>query len=609
MTLAPATIHSDKRPLRRLVGPTGRTVVLLCALSLAVRLLVWLPVVAKGTRLAGDEGGYYWRSEGVLQIFDRLIRGQIPDAESLDLLYQGQNPATGGWWPPLQPIAIAIGKRVFGHGIAGGRLFIAILSALTTPFIYFVTTKTFDQKAALAASIIHILYPAFIGFSHFFWAETLYILCLFATLSIIISLPDKDACGRNLLLASGAGLLMGLGVLSRASFLPYLLLFPLWVGMATYGRGRRRRAKFLPILVVCVSLLVLLPWEAMLFSREGEFVLLSTTGTFNFYRLSAGLSASDAMEALEDYAQTHSVSVDTAASILAIEHLKQNPERYAAGVWRNLRINWAGHRIFLRHVFDVYYPPLPQWAPVVLLLFTHISFVLLVAAMCWGLWGKPLFCKASPACQSQLREGLSQAATKPGLLLVAGLVAILMGLPAPGNPRYALPALALFLPFAGRGLAGFKVEHTRRFLLASLGVLILVSCLVINICSLGTLIPSSHYLKAVDALPRYFNSGITTDRVAFRAQDEGLGEIHIRTTDSTYLIEETDARSYEWQVPSDTQELRLRFRGRNAETGLQIEIISPASGGRVVFDPTEPTAWMKWRPAGIDGIEYRWMGR
>lgn len=309
-----------------------RYVVLLGVVSLLVRLLVWWPVATQDTRLAGDEWGYWWRSEGALRVMDHFLHGRLPDTASWDLLYQGRNPSTGGWWPPLHPIVLAVGRETFGSTIAGARLSIVILSTLTTPLVYLVTRKIFDKKSALIGAAIHIFYPAFVGFSHLLWTETLYIFILFAVLYLVILLSEADGLRRCLLLSFGVGLLMGFGGLSRAAFLPYLFILPLWVGVVFHLRGERRLAKLLPVLMGIVSICVLLPWEMMLFFREGHFVLLSSTGTFNFYRMSAGLPPDEAMIILEEYAQRHSVSLNAAASTLALEHLKENPWLYATQV-------------------------------------------------------------------------------------------------------------------------------------------------------------------------------------------------------------------------------------------------------------------------------------
>lgn len=252
---------------------------------------------------------------------------------------------------------------------------------------------------------------------------------------------------------------------------------------------------------------------------------------------------------------------------------------------------------------------MPQWVPLIMLLLVYSSFTLLIAAIGWGLWGRSLFTRSPSDSSRWFRSFLGVVGTSRGLLLIVGLVAILMGLPAPGNPRYALPALALFLPLAGRGIAHFELENTRRFFLSCLGVLVLVCCVVANVLSLGSSIPSSYYLEAVESLPSFFDSGISADVVIFQVQDEETEEVSIRPVDSAYIIEGAEGQSYRWQVTPDSQSLRLTFIGIRPENKLQIEITSGDVLESVVLDPIQSTDWQTWQPAGATGVEYRWIGR
>jgi 4-amino-4-deoxy-L-arabinose transferase-like glycosyltransferase len=585
----------------------------LMLVSLVVRIAFWLPVAFHNVEPAYDEIGYYRRSEGVVNIVTSLARGPSIDATDIDLLYSGGNEFKAGWWPPLQSFVIAIGRLALGEQlghIAGARLLIVILSALTTPFIYLTTANLFTRKSALAAGWIHIFFPHFIAYSHFLWSETLYIFILFATIYFVTSIPSSQFRRRRLKFAVFTGLFLGLGGLSRAAFLPYLIVFPLWLiltltvsrsSMSQLSRVSFWESLLLIFLILAMALLTLLPWELILFSREGKIVLLSTSGGYNLYRGSANIPHDEAQSTIIDYAQSNSVSLDTAARILAIQRIKENPRHFLTTLCWRFRGDWVTGGLIVRHIFKLHYPPLPRSLALIAFILVHVGSFLLIAATCLG-------------CSALLRKIhsggvlLKSIFTSQGLIFMTVIPAILTPLLAINNPRLVLPALALFLPIAGFGITNFVIEKSRYSVAGGCIAILMVCIYIFNVQRVAYLGSSSYYAEVVENLRPFVANVDLMDRVAFKTQSEETQLLYIQTTNPSFSLGSRGVQSYEWKNSPGNSRIVLTFVGENPDESLKVSITSEDSQRKTMLEPVQPKAWRRWLSSGLNDIRYMWVG-
>jgi 4-amino-4-deoxy-L-arabinose transferase-like glycosyltransferase len=579
--------------------------------SLVVRIAFWLPVAFYNVKPAYDEIGYYRRSEGMINIVRSLAKGRGIEATDIELFYSGGNEFKAGWWPPLQSFVIAIGRLAFGKQlgpIAGARLLVVILSALTTPFVYLTTANIFTKRAALAAGGIHILFPHFIAYSHFLWSETLYIFTLFAIMYFVTSIPQSQSRRRRFKSAGFTGLFLGLGGLSRAAFLPYLIVFPLWILLTlTVNRSMLQlpRVSFwesvlLLFLVLAVALLTLLPWELMLFSKEGEIVPLSTSGGYNLYRGSANISHNEAQSAISDYAQSNSVSLDTAARTLAIQEIKKNPKHFLTTLWRRFRVDWVTGGLIVRHIFKLHYPPLPQTIALTAFFLIHASTPLLIAATCLGF-------------SAVLRKAYSEDIPLhtifigQGLLFVTILLAILMPLLAINNPRLILPALALFLPVAGLGANNLVLRGKLGHFATGLILILVVYFYIGNVRKITYLHSSSYYAEALEYLRPFVAKVDFTDRIVFKTQARGTHLWNFQIIGGSFSLDKRGIQNYDWETSPSNSRIVLTFIGEDPER-LKILIASEKSQKKNILEPIQPKTWQRWLPSGLNDLKYMWTG-
>ncbi len=203
-----------------LISPARTPLLPLFAFSLAVRLAIWLLVTRSGTPLFADEPLYAGLAQGWGAIFNALASGRWPDAALLERVYGH------GVWPPLHPLLLGLGGLC--GGISGARMSMVLLSACATPLLFKLARQCgFSRRVALAAALLHALYPECVAFSHYLWSESSFAFFLLAGLSL--SLSAVDAAGRRgVALAAAAGALLGCAALCRATLLPLLLFLPLW---------------------------------------------------------------------------------------------------------------------------------------------------------------------------------------------------------------------------------------------------------------------------------------------------------------------------------------------------------------------------------------------
>lgn len=575
-------------PARR----TGRDLLLVLALSLAVRGLFFALVARSDVRAIFDEGGYLRRAEGVLEVVGSLLGGAAPAAAAWRKVYGG------GLWPPLHPLVLAPG--VWLGGVVGARLVVVLVSALTTPLVYLVTRRLSDRRGAVCAAVAHALYPSFVAFSHLLWSETLFLSLVFATLFCFLRLAEGEE-ERGLRRALVAGAALGLLGLTRAAVLPFAVVLPVWCGW----RLARRRV-LLPLVALAAAALVLSPWLALQQRMQGRFVFLSTQGGYNLYVgnnpfIEPGQDSVIASPAGKDRIQEtiaremerRSLSYDETAAELALETIRADPAAFVGRILLRLRLLWTLDATVLRHVLKAVYPPLPSAVVAGIALALGLGYLGLVALAAYGF-------------------GLGKSGLAQRWLLLA-LVAACSALPALcfGMPRQNLPSLALLLPAAGVGLARLRAP-TRRAVLLALGCAALAGVVLVD--GLPTLLrwhasPSLVYGRLVHRADLWLGTqSLFSD--SFGLRNTGSADRALRVVlldEHQWLLgQELAKRGFSLVLPGPCDEVKIDVVSDSWESTLPLTLAS--QGERTSLELLDPEQWGVWRPSGIDGVEIRWQG-
>jgi 4-amino-4-deoxy-L-arabinose transferase-like glycosyltransferase len=572
----------------------AREAALFALLALSLRWACFAPLAQQPFWPAWDEAGYLAQAVGFAQLLEAKAAGTVPSQETVELAY-GR-----GIWPPLGPLLGGLLLWLCDPAISWARWVSLLASAATTALVFLLTVRWLDRKSARAAALVHALYPAFVGFSHLLWSESLFIAFLLGTALALARLVEAETAGATLRRAAACGAVLGLAALTRAAALPLLLAVPILAVLLVHRRRRLAAAA----LVLASALLVSAPWLGTLYAREGRWVPFSTSSGYNLLLGQTPLPTDgdedrraqkvDLNRAIRERMAATATSRDEAARALAVERALADPRAFVARTAARAAAMLRADSHLMRHRLQAVYPPGSQVGTVALFLALELGFVLLLAAIALGL--------ASPGWPAGVRASL---------LLLAGAV-LLPPLLTVATPRMALPALALLLPAAGRGGLAIFVEKRWRPALLALGAAGTLQA------ALGWQVgpASSYYAPARELLRTWLpgnelrdpNQRPVRDRFAFVSQATPCRELLLRTADPRLRFE-PDATELRWQ-PSDGTVWLVETASLDPAAAATLEL-SCADGGpgpRQRLDLLRPASWHRWTPTGLPGLEAMWLG-
>lgn len=607
-------------------------------LALVLRIVFFVPSIR--SKPVFDEVSYLERSIGLANIVGDFIEGRSIQQADVTLFY-GEDPFTGGWWPPLQMVLINLSRLLpFSSDlVVKARLLTLLLSTLTVPLVYLVALRTFGKRSSLLASFLFAIYPSFIAFSHYLWSETLFILLLLGTIYFAFASVHATNPRQSLWTASLTGFFLGLSSLTRTTTLPFFVFVPLWLFLAqTFQytqapfieplkeqlpvtkpteRQKNGMARLTgPVVVILIAVAVILPWETVLYLKEGYVVPLSTSGGYNFYvgTIPTFITREAAEERILAYSAATGLHRDAAARALGLKFIRENPELFRAATADKLRRPWAGDLFILRHLFQVVYPPLPPtvalWGTVIL----YASFILLLATAVIGII-VTLFERAYPSPSSRyvFLRPLQWLSTNRGFLISAVALLFLFTLIGIPNSRTVLPTIALLTIFSAHGIHTLLASKGPKLLFLSL--IVVLSALIIgqNIQIVNRrhpdLHPSSYYYHTIVRMGSYLRTVYYNDRVTLYDQSEQPRSYMISVLSDDYELVDAEASETQWHSSRAEPTSSMEFRSRNPTTPLMLRLVDLKTNQSVIIEPVHIEAWQGWLPTGIDGLLYRWETR
>ncbi|MFL5735233.1 MAG: glycosyltransferase family 39 protein [Chloroflexia bacterium] len=397
-----------------------RAVALIVAAGLAIRLLVMAAIWANGgSPLIGDEGNY------VLSALPLSEGRGIPDL----------------WLWIRAPGFIGFAAGVFA--LTGGSLFALnlvqiALSGITMVIAYALGTFTTEdpaiaRRSGLIATALVAFNPLLILSDNFFLSEPLYILLVMGlVLALVIyarSVRSGDARAWRWLAV--AGLIGGLGLLTRPNlqfYLPLVAIWLFWLHRRTPLGALGRVA-----LLALVALAVVLPWSARNLERFGHFIFIDTVGSYVLYLDNTNLSPAEVnadLQRIPNQGERQSYAFEQGFKWIAA-----HKGHFLTRTLARMTTSWSADPFLdLRYPVRDKLPGTSPWGRDLYALAASVAYLLLTALAIGGLIAAP------------------RGDLKWLVLLFLAAYVLTIGL-SNNEFRYRLPVLALTAPFAGYALA------------------------------------------------------------------------------------------------------------------------------------------------------------
>jgi 4-amino-4-deoxy-L-arabinose transferase-like glycosyltransferase len=249
--------HASSMPRRRETWHIAAIVALAFAIRLAT--VLWLADTAPYSdylyyHLAGEKIASDW--------------GFFFDASQVEYY------AKFGWWPPVYPFFIGALYSVFGVEHRAVVFVQVLIGTAVCWLVYRLGRRLGGPRVAAWSALLVALDPTYVFATNLLASENLYVLWLVLGLRLVVLAPRTP---RRL---AGAGILFGLGALTRATGLVVPVVAALWLR----GQVSSRRAW----LVACAwmlggSVVTIAPWTLRNTLVVGTPALVCYGGGLNFY--------------------------------------------------------------------------------------------------------------------------------------------------------------------------------------------------------------------------------------------------------------------------------------------------------------------------------------
>jgi 4-amino-4-deoxy-L-arabinose transferase-like glycosyltransferase len=311
---------------------------ILLVLTVGVRLvaLVVLQPVLDFTQLGADIHGSEAYDVYARNLLSTGVYGMTPGVADAAL-------------PPLYSGALALVYGLFGRGYWQVGLFHILLDAASVALLYASARRLFPGERGrwigLLAGVFTACYP-YLAFQNLTLIDTpLWMLLLHLFVYLMIRLREQDHLGRSTwALALMAGLVLGLGTLTRPITPPLALLLAVWF---LFRRSLWQSfARLLP--VALVSAAVVGVWIVRNALTLGAFIPMTTTSGANFWQGNSPWTI-PVFEAGYDVQWTAPEGIDPALDAraadaqrfaLAFEYLCDNAHDVPRLLWTKFLVHW-----------------------------------------------------------------------------------------------------------------------------------------------------------------------------------------------------------------------------------------------------------------------------
>lgn len=251
--------------------------------------------------------------------------------------------------PPLYSYALAGVYGVFGRGYMQVGLFHIALDVLCIMMLYEISKRLLPEGewVGTLAGLFYVFYP-YLVFQNLTLIDTpFFMFWLYAFVLLMVLLRERASLdGRTWLIATLAGLVLGLSMLARPIMPPLALFAVLWFLFRL--NLRETILRMLPVAVVAAA--VLTPWIIRNYQVFGAFVPMTTTSGANFWQGNSEYTVRyfragyDVQWTSPDNLQSADLSsreADAERFALALQFLRENPDKIPELLWVKFLVHWS----------------------------------------------------------------------------------------------------------------------------------------------------------------------------------------------------------------------------------------------------------------------------
>ncbi|UCG62537.1 MAG: glycosyltransferase family 39 protein [Candidatus Zixiibacteriota bacterium] len=180
---------------------------------------------------------------------------------------------------PLYPYFLALLSWITGGSIFLSKLLQVFVCGGTGWFIYQLTEKLFNQRAAIIAGLIYTVYGILVFYEALFLIPVLFLFFVVWGMYRVVAFRDSGSWKSWLF----TGIIFGLAAVARPNVLiviPFLMLWLFLISDRTTAWTKRIRT---PLLLLVGVILMILPVTARNIVVAGEPILISSQGGINLY--------------------------------------------------------------------------------------------------------------------------------------------------------------------------------------------------------------------------------------------------------------------------------------------------------------------------------------
>lgn len=259
-------------------------------------------------------------------------------------LAQGLGYQAGGsptaYWPVGWPAILGGVFAVFGPSVLVGQI-LNLIAAGGTFFLTLALVRHLSGSEAVARLTVLLLaiYPNSIAYPALLMTETVYTFVLLLGLWLYIGRHSTPAA-----FASGLAFAVATYIKTQTLLIPLIVIAIRY--LLDHNLRFRWRVLVNGAVLYLAMALVIAPWTYRNYTVFGEPVLISTNGgltllTGNNPSANGGFTPDDPLIELIDRSTAHQVAADKEAKALAIQWIKDNPQRFIALIPLKIWHLWA----------------------------------------------------------------------------------------------------------------------------------------------------------------------------------------------------------------------------------------------------------------------------